>query len=55
MEKKNAHEKGETKPFEKKEKLTKSEPEYQKSDKGNGKVCPDCGMKLSYKGKCPKC
>lgn len=55
MEKKNAHEKGESKPFEKKEKITKSEPEYQKGGKEGGKTCPDCGMKLNYKGKCSNC
>ena len=39
----NKHEKSEGKRFEKKEKMTKSEPEYKK---GKG------GMKNNYKGKC---
>ena len=41
-EKNNKHEKSESKSYEKKEKMTKSEPEYSK-----GKGC----MKKNYKGK----
>ena len=44
-EKKNKHEKSESKSYEKKEKITMSEPEYQKS-----RNCMN-GMKKNYKGK----
>ena len=42
-EKMNKHEKGEKMPFEKREQMQKSEPEYKK-----GKCC----KKNNYKGKC---
>ena len=46
-EKNNKHEKAESKSFERKEKMTKSEPEY----KSASPVCPKC-QKSRYKCNC---